>query len=68
MEDVYFYRDLKLLFILGYRIYELDDHQFHHEKGQAKKMTKGIVKQEGALDKIIIDYMGVVHVIIGLAV
>jgi hypothetical protein len=37
MEDIYLHRDLKLLFILGYRIYELDGHPFYHEKSQAKK-------------------------------
>ena len=32
MEDVYLYRDLKFLFILGYRIYKLDYYHFYCEK------------------------------------
>ena len=32
MEDVYLYRDLKLLIVLGYCIYKLDYYHFYREE------------------------------------
>ena len=37
MEEVYLYRDLKLRFFLGYRIYKLDYDHFYREKNEIKK-------------------------------